>query len=200
MLRVLPALTGVRVADSLSEKHRVVTVLLKLANFAFRNNRKGIFLVDGARYMSQSTQRASVCCCPSQAATSMHAKRHGKKFFFCSRLGDSYFRRTVRNSDRHSGLVRFHGRPVPASANSTSPWSVTRLTLPGDNLCASIGTLRRADQGFVLFSFAPHSGTQVGPRSPSYQQFARRWPAPVLFSGGPPPGDPVGHISVEDCK
>jgi hypothetical protein len=38
----------------------------------------------------------------------------------------------------------------------------TGLTLPGDNPCASIGTLRRADQGFVLFSFAPHSGTQVG--------------------------------------
>jgi hypothetical protein len=30
--------------------------------------------------------KLSVCSCPSQAATSMHAKRHGKGFFFCSRL------------------------------------------------------------------------------------------------------------------
>jgi hypothetical protein len=72
--------------------------------------------------------------------------------------------------------------------------TVTRGTLPRHDRCASIGRLRRADQGFIRFSFAPRSGTQAGPRSPSYQQFARRWPAPVLSSGGPPPGDPVGHI------
>jgi hypothetical protein len=124
-----------------------------------------------------------MCICPSQPATSMHAKRHGKGFFF------PVWR--VLQAQRISTIL---GGP------SLRFWFVTRLTLPGDNPCASIGTLRRADQGFVLFSFAPHSGTQVGPRSPSYQQFARRWPAPVLFSGGPPPGDPVGHISVEDCK
>ncbi len=27
-----------------------------------------------------------MCICPSQPATSMHAKHHGKGFFFCSRL------------------------------------------------------------------------------------------------------------------
>jgi hypothetical protein len=29
-----------------------------------------------------------MCICLSQPATSMHAKRHGKGFFFCSRLED----------------------------------------------------------------------------------------------------------------
>jgi hypothetical protein len=144
--------------------------------------------------------KLSVCSCPSEAATSMHAKRHGKGFFSSvPAWRDSYFRPTVANWRAHNG----HG-PIPwapcSSLGQLHKSPVTRLTLPDDNPCASIGTLRRADQGFVLFSFAPHSGTQVGPRSPSYQQFARRWPAPVLFSGGPPPGDPVGHISVEDCK
>jgi hypothetical protein len=93
--------------------------------------------------------------------------------------------------------------PAPHPANTVAVRSnipASRLPLPPPFPCASIASLRRADQGFIRFSFAPRSGTQVGPRSPSYQQFARRWPAPVLFSGGPPPGDPVGHISVEDCK
>ena len=144
--------------------------------------------------------KLSVCSCPSEAATSMHAKRHGKGFFLLFPLGGILTSdQPSPTGERITGTVRFHGRPVP-SLGQLHKSPVTRLTLPDDNPCASIGTLRRADQGFVLFSFAPHSGTQVGPRSPSYQQFARRWPAPVLFSGGPPPGDPVGHISVEDCK
>ena len=136
--------------------------------------------------------KLSVCRCPSPAATSMHAKRHRKGFFFCSRLQGFLLQNVAQG--RQPNHVRKQNLLGPARGTGA------RLTLPGDNSCASIGTLRRADQGFVLFSFAPHSGTQVGPRSPSYQQFARRWPAPVLFSGGPPPGDPVGHISVEDCK
>jgi hypothetical protein len=42
--------------------------------------------------------------------------------------------------------------------------------------CASIAPLRRADQGFICFSFAPLTGTQVGPRSPS-NQYAHQAPA-----------------------
>jgi len=43
------------------------------------------------------------------------------------------------------------------------------LPLPPLLPCASILPLRRADQGFIRFSFAPLTGTQVGPRSPSNQ-------------------------------
>jgi len=45
--------------------------------------------------------------------------------------------------------------------------SMYPLPLPPPLPCASILALRRADQGFICFSFAPHTGTQVGPRSPS---------------------------------
>jgi len=123
----------------------------------------------------------------------------GRGFFFGSRL-EGFLLQTNRRQLESAYRAWSDPWAPGSSLGQLHKSPVTRLTLPDDNPCASIGTLRRADQGFVLFSFAPHSGTQVGPRSASYQQFARRWPAPVLFSGGPPPGDPVGHISVEDCK
>jgi hypothetical protein len=63
--------------------------------------------------------------------------------------------------------------PLPPGAHNASI-VVTSLSFPPCPLplpppipCASIPSLRRADQGFFRSSFAPHSGTQVGPRSPS---------------------------------
>ena len=52
-----------------------------------------------------------------------------------------------------------------APTSSASP-----LALPPPFPCASIASLRRAEPGFIRFSFAPRSGTQVGPRSPSNHQ------------------------------
>ena len=99
--------------------------------------------------------------------------------------------RTLRRIENCGGRASSVSRP---NARPRKDGDLTPGTLPRQDPCASIGRLRRADQGFIRFSFAPRSGTQAGPRSPSVQQFARRWPAPVLSSGGPPPGDPVGHI------
>lgn len=63
--------------------------------------------------------------------------------------------------------------PLPASPQAaatviaSSSFRMCPLPLPPLLPCASILALRRADQGFIRSSFAPHSGTQVGPRSPS---------------------------------
>ncbi len=97
------------ITGSVSEKYRVVTVLLKLRNFVVRKNWEGIFFADTAQYMSQSTRRAewmnlSMCNCPSQAATSMHSKRHGKEFFLAlPPEGIPYFGRSWSSQNAITG-------------------------------------------------------------------------------------------------
>ena len=70
-------------------------------------------------------------------------------------------------------------------------WPNCPSALPPLLPCASIPPLRRADQGFFLFSFAPLAGTQVGRALLQTKTLTRRRPAPVSSLGGPSPGDLV---------
>jgi hypothetical protein len=58
----------------------------------------------------------SVCNCPSQAATSMHAKRHRKAFFFSSSLEGFRTSDYRRQLSAITALSDFRRGPVLASS------------------------------------------------------------------------------------
>ena len=84
----------------------------------------------------------------------LHRRSHGQYWLF-------------KSDEFHIDLPALPPASEPASMRALeTPGCQCPLPLPAPTPCASIASLRRADQGLFRSSFAPLAGTQVGPRSP----------------------------------
>jgi PEGA domain len=118
----------------------------------------------------------------------LHRRSHGEYWLF-------------KSDEFHIDLV-----PLPPAPRAAATVAV-RALLPSGPLpllppfpCASIPSLRRADQGFIRFSFAPLFGTQVGPRSPSNHK-SHQAPARAcsILLADHRPVTSSGHTYAEVC-